>query len=230
MANTAVESMQTVVGVDNSAAAAPGKKNKKKAKHSSEQANTPRVCILCDLDPLQRGSFQQDCAFRGLRQLNCDQGRLEIRSRHRMALARAGCHAKLTPVQHWFPGTNLEDKLALALAARGAISLKEYAESVEFFTRVRKQTRAPCVADLCCGHGLTGLLFAVFERTVDRVVLVDSRKPDAYADIYAAVVEVAPWVADKVSVTDHHHHYHHHHQPHAKPGTVARRATPHSWC
>jgi len=50
----------------------------------------------------------------------------------------------------------LEDKLARALASRSAISLKEYAESVEFFTKIRRQTRAACVVDLACGHGMTG--------------------------------------------------------------------------
>jgi hypothetical protein len=51
---------------------------------------------------------------------------------------------------------------------------------------------------LCCGHGLTGILFAVFERTIERVYLVDTKRPRSFDKILEAAVEVAPWVADKV--------------------------------
>ena len=70
-------------------------------------------------------------------------------------------------------------RLARALAARSAINLKEWLESFEFFARTRKHVRADVVADLCCGHGLTGLLFAIFDKKVQRVLLVDARRPRA---------------------------------------------------
>ena len=58
--------------------------------------------------------------------------------------------------------------------------------------------RAPCVADLCAGHGLTGMLFAVFEPSVQRVVLVDRARPLNHDKVLAAVIEVAPWVEEKI--------------------------------
>ena len=48
--------------------------------------------------------------------------------------------------------------------------------------------------DLACGHGLAGLLFAALERTVEKVVLVDARRPACFDAIFEAVVRAAPWV------------------------------------
>jgi hypothetical protein len=76
--------------------------------------------------------------------------------------------------------------------------VKEVFESFEFFTRVRKRVRAPVVADLCCGHGLTGILFAVFEPKVEKVILLDMVRPPCHDKIMAAVTDVAPWTAAKV--------------------------------
>ena len=61
----------------------------------------------------------------------------------------------------YFPSDGLQDKLVRALGAQKAIPIKEIFESFEFFQRVRKRVRARCVSDLCCGHGLTGILFAL---------------------------------------------------------------------
>ena len=131
-------------------------------------------------------------------------------------------------VEAWFgpggaealAGATLPARLAHALAARRAIDLKEFCEAFEFFTRTRKALRKTAtrgsgsgtgtgaagaavatrvVVDLCCGHGLTGILFAVFERTLDRVLLVDQACPPAHAAIFEAACEVAPWVKDKVT-------------------------------
>ena len=75
--------------------------------------------------------------------------------------------------------------------------------SFEFFTHVRhKRNRAKMccgvVADLCCGHGFTGLLFAIFEPRVERVLLIDRMRPPAFDRIWEACVSVAPWVREKV--------------------------------
>lgn len=55
------------------------------------------------------------------------------------------------------------------------------------------------MVDLCAGHGLAGLIFALCEPTVERVELVDKRKPASFDRIWRAFVEIAPWVAEKVS-------------------------------
>ena len=101
-----------------------------------------------------------------------------------------------------FTGDGLADRIARELAEVRAFAFKELFESFEFFERVRKRLRAPCVADLCAGHGLTGLLFAVFERRVERVILVDRARPQNHQRVLAAVSKIAPWVADKVEYWD----------------------------
>lgn len=97
-----------------------------------------------------------------------------------------------------FRGDALAERVVAALAERRAIKVKEVLESFETFERVRHRLRARAVADLCCGHGLTGLLFALYERETEEVVLLDRRKPPKADLVLDAVAEVAPWVRDKV--------------------------------
>jgi len=97
-----------------------------------------------------------------------------------------------------FASDSLVDRLVRALAARRAIAVKEVAESFEFFGRTRRRLRAPRMVDLGAGHGLAGILFAVFEPVVAEVLLVDRRQPACHRAVLAAAVAVAPWIADKV--------------------------------
>jgi hypothetical protein len=99
----------------------------------------------------------------------------------------------------YFTGERLAERIVWALAERRAISVKETLESFETFSRVRRRLRAPHMADVCCGHGLTGLLFAAAERQVEDVILFDQEKPSKADLIVEAVVEAAPWVASKVT-------------------------------
>ncbi len=97
-----------------------------------------------------------------------------------------------------FPRDNMTRRVLAALAGDGLIPLKEVCESFEFFERVRSSVRAPVIADLAAGHGLTGLLFAVFEREVEAVVLVDREPPSSHTRILEALCKVAPWIRPKV--------------------------------
>lgn len=99
-----------------------------------------------------------------------------------------------------FDGAGLPDRFARALAARDAVTLKELLESFEFWARVRRRVRRPVLADLCCGHGLTGVLFALFERRVEEVVLLDQELPRSHERILDAAAEVGPWVGGKLRV------------------------------
>jgi len=100
--------------------------------------------------------------------------------------------------ERYFTSDSLQDKLVRELGRQRALPIKETLESFEFFARVRKHVRAPHVTDLCCGHGLTGILFALFERSVERVTLIDQRESRSHAKILASAVRIGPWVADKV--------------------------------
>lgn len=129
-----------------------------------------------------------DRAFKALRQFNSPEGHSLAGRKHRLA----------PKWDHHFPGDAHLHRLARALSARAAIDMKEFCEAVEFFARARKTIRAPVVADLFCGHGFAGLLFALFEREVERVILIDRMRPPSHDHILAAVLEVGPWVARKI--------------------------------
>jgi hypothetical protein len=111
-----------------------------------------------------------------------------------------GSHTKLSAAAatRLFPSDSLQDRFVRAVAAERLLPAKEIVECGEFFQRVRKVVRAPCVADLCCGHGLVGILFALFERDVTRVLLVDTRQPDTHARLAACAANIAPWVMPKL--------------------------------
>lgn len=110
------------------------------------------------------------------------------------AKARIGRHA----LPH-FSGDSMPERVVRALARARALPIKEVAEAFEFFAIVRRHLRrAPCLADLCCGHGLAGLLFAIFERQTEEVVLWDKRRPPNFEPVLDACTEVAPWIQSKV--------------------------------
>ena len=113
-------------------------------------------------------------------------------------IAHSRSSVTIPMVERVFNSDSLQDRYVRELALQKTLSVKEVLESFEFFARVRKHVRATCLTDLCCGHGLTGILFALFERVVERVVLIDHEQPRSHAKAIAAAVRVGPWVADKV--------------------------------
>ncbi len=107
------------------------------------------------------------------------------------------CRIDASCLEH-FAGNRLAVHFVHALAAERAIKLKEVFESFEFFARVRRRVRAKHMADLCCGHGLTGIVFAMMERQVEQVTLLDTTRPRNHDKVMAAALAVAPWVKDKI--------------------------------
>jgi len=98
----------------------------------------------------------------------------------------------------YFGSDSLQDTFLQAIAAERLLPIKEVLESFEFFARIRKSTKTKTVADLCCGHGLLGILFAMFERDVERVILVDQNEPESRQKLIAVAVSVAPWIESKI--------------------------------
>ncbi|MEZ6015843.1 MAG: hypothetical protein R3F49_12055 [Planctomycetota bacterium] len=98
----------------------------------------------------------------------------------------------------YFTGDGLIDRFARALGARRAVRVKELLESIEFFGVARRRVRASSVADLCASHGLVGAMYALFERSVERVLLVDRSVPESRAEVLAAAHEVGPWTVEKL--------------------------------
>jgi hypothetical protein len=52
--------------------------------------------------------------------------------------------------------------------------------------------------DIACGHGLIGVLFAVMEREVEHVVLIDKTQPLSFDATLAVLKAIAPWAEAKV--------------------------------
>jgi hypothetical protein len=67
---------------------------------------------------------------------------------------------------------------------------------------VRRAVRAPAVVDLCCGHGLVGMLYGIHHRDVHTVHLVDRVRPASVDRILAALDPVAPWLRPKVTYAE----------------------------
>lgn len=121
---------------------------------------------------------------------------------HRELSSRPSLHGSRNTLRpedaRLFPGDSLPAAFARALCERRATCMKELLEATEVFALARKAVRAPAVADLCCGHGLAGILFAVFEHKVERVLLVDRERPASADLILQAAGDVAPWAPPKV--------------------------------
>jgi len=98
-----------------------------------------------------------------------------------------------------FPRTSLFERFVHELALERAVPMKEICEAFEFFALIRKHVRAERVADLCSGHGLAGILYAVAERGTQEVLLLDKRRPQSFEAVWRAALRVAPWVEEKVS-------------------------------
>ncbi|MGE0493635.1 MAG: hypothetical protein AB7S38_30785 [Vulcanimicrobiota bacterium] len=128
-----------------------------------------------------------DPGFRVFKQLNHDRAWLD-QGRHRIDPASA-----LRLGQSGRVG-----RLVEALAQSRAVRLRELIESFEVYACVRRRLRAPRVADLCAGHGLTGLLFAVFDSGVEEVVMLDKTLPKMAAVVRDSVVEAFPEVGSRV--------------------------------
>jgi len=99
----------------------------------------------------------------------------------------------------FFDGDALHDKLAVALIDARLLPFKELLESFEVFEHIRRHVRAPTIVDLCCGHGLVGMLYGIHHRDVTTVRLVDRRKPASVSLILDALDPVAPWLRPKVT-------------------------------
>ncbi len=109
--------------------------------------------------------------------------------------------AMTRPLPHatrFFPSDSMPDKVARAIGGSRSLSVKELTESFEFFQRVRHRLNGRVVADLCCGHGLVGMLFGLLEREVEEVVLVDLKFPESSRKVEEALCEVGPWLRGKV--------------------------------
>lgn len=127
-------------------------------------------------------------AFRGYRQFN---------DPHLRAMAGAQVRPFPQPTR-FFPSEGIADKVARKLGEHKILNIKEITESFEFFQRVRHRMSRKVLADLCCGHGLVGMLFGLLERKVEQVILVDLSFPSSSLKLENALCELGPWLKPKI--------------------------------
>lgn len=106
---------------------------------------------------------------------------------------RLGFHT--TP---YFPSSKLSDRLIRELARERALPIKEVVEAFEFFAVTRKYVRTPVVADLCAGHGLAGILYALLQEETREVILCDRRCPQNFQPVLNAAERTVPGIRDRV--------------------------------
>ena len=110
----------------------------------------------------------------------------------------SGARFRPSYFEEYFSGDSLQNKLLKKLAYTHMLPIKEILESFEYFERIRKKVKAEVMCDLCCGHGFIGILFAIFERKVSKVFLVDKVEPASRQKLIQACIEVAPWIESKI--------------------------------
>jgi len=105
-------------------------------------------------------------------------------------------------VAKYFTSNRLTDRLIRDLVESHILQWKEILESFEFFEQTRKYIRRPRIAEVCCGHGLIGVLYAMLEEEVDEVLLTDVQIPPSQARVISAASALAPWIDRKLTVAD----------------------------
>ena len=105
-------------------------------------------------------------------------------------------------IERYFASDRLTDRFIRALVDGHAIRWKEILESFEFFYQTRKYLRRSSMADVCCGHGLIGILFALLEEKVEEVRLADVKIPPKLPSILDIAIRLGPWVKEKVRVSE----------------------------
>ena len=86
-----------------------------------------------------------------------------------------------------------------SLAKERSLKFKEVLESFEIYACIRKRVKRDKIADICCGHGLTGLLFAIFSEHVQEVLLWDHQQSNSAKTVYKLLVSEFPEIESKVS-------------------------------
>ena len=100
--------------------------------------------------------------------------------------------------KRFFDDGSLQSKLLKIIGEEQFLPIKEVLECFEYFARIRKRVRAAKMCDLCCGHGLLGILFAIFEKSVEKVYLVDKTEPPSRQKLLDAAIKAAPWIEGKI--------------------------------
>lgn len=105
-------------------------------------------------------------------------------------------------VEEYFSSGRLTDRFIRELVFGHVIKWKEILECFEFFDQTRKYLRRSSMVDVCCGHGLVGILFALLEKEVEQVRLTDTRIPASLPRVLETAIGLGAWVEEKVQFSE----------------------------
>jgi hypothetical protein len=175
----------------------------RRARRSKGTASQPTAGAAPRKDPFTASLPPSDACFKAFPALNggATAASAGLTTRRRL-------EPELVPLL--FQGDGLHARFSRALAERRAIDRKEFFESWECFEQIRGSMRCTAIEagkatllEAAAGHGLLGVLCAVFEwRRFARVVITDRRRPASFDQVLAAAVEVAPWVAERITYVE----------------------------
>lgn len=97
-----------------------------------------------------------------------------------------------------FPGERLFDRLGRAVCAAQALPRKEFFETWEVATRVRKKLRGRPILEVGAGHGFLSMLLVILDDSIPRAVCVDRSRPPSHDRLLAALAEAWPRIAGRI--------------------------------
>ncbi len=98
-----------------------------------------------------------------------------------------------------FPTETLFDRIARTVCAAGCLPRKELYEAWEVARRVRRLFRGGRVVDLGAGHGLLAQILLLLDDSSPSAVVIDKAVPASSAKVHAALVQVWPRLAGRVT-------------------------------
>ena len=98
-----------------------------------------------------------------------------------------------------FPEATLFHRIARTVCLAECLPRKELYESWEVARRTRRRFRGGRVVDLACGHALTAWIMLILDATSEAALAIDRRLPDSADHLAAALSEVFPEAAAKLT-------------------------------
>ena len=101
-----------------------------------------------------------------------------------------------------FPGNSLFDRLARAVCGARCLPRKELYESWEIAKRARRVLRGGRIVDLGGAHGLPAHAMLLLDGSSPAALVVDPNIPLSAATLHAAIVDVWPRLAGRITFLD----------------------------
>lgn len=100
-----------------------------------------------------------------------------------------------------FPGETLFARIARQVCLAGCLPRKEFYETWEVATRIRRRIRGRRLVDIAGGHGLLAHVLLLLDDSSPNAIVVDPLVPPSSAQLHATLVAAWPRLAGRVTFT-----------------------------